>query len=295
MRTIKGCGTALVTPFTDNYEVDYDSFRVLIKRQLDAGIDFLVPLGTTGETPCLDDYEKERILDSTMEQSNGLVPVVAGAGANSTREVVSNISKLSKYNPDAFLVVVPYYNKPTQEGIYQHYKAISESTSIPIILYNVPGRTGINMTAETTLRLAGLSNITAIKEASGNYSQISEIIRLSPEGFAVLSGIDDDTFPLMCTGAQGVISVASNIAPSTLVKMTKLLLEGNTAEAAVLHHKLMPLFKACFIESNPIPVKSALSILGLIRNRLRLPLTSAVVETDRLMEKILNETEDLQN
>lgn len=295
MRTIKGCGTALVTPFTDNYEVDYDSFRVLIKRQLDAGIDFLVPLGTTGETPCLDDYEKERILDSTMEQSNGLVPVVAGAGANSTREVVSNISKLSKYNPDAFLVVVPYYNKPTQEGIYQHYKAISESTSIPIILYNVPGRTGINMTAETTLRLAGLSNITAIKEASGNYSQISEIIRLSPEGFAVLSGIDDDTFPLMCTGAQGVISVASNIAPSTLVKMTKLLLEGNTADAAVLHHKLMPLFKACFIESNPIPVKSALSILGLIRNRLRLPLTSAVVETDRLMEKILNETEDLQN
>ena len=295
MRTIKGCGTALVTPFTDNYEVDYDSFRVLIKRQLDAGIDFLVPLGTTGETPCLDDYEKERILDSTMEQNNGLVPVVAGAGANSTREVVFNISKLSKYNPDAFLVVVPYYNKPTQEGIYQHYKAISESTSIPIILYNVPGRTGINMTAETTLRLARLSNITAIKEASGNYSQISEIIRLSPEGFAVLSGIDDDTFPLMCTGAQGVISVASNIAPYPLVKMTKLLLEGNTAEAAVLHHKLMPLFKACFIESNPIPVKSALSILGLIRNRLRLPLTSSVVETDRLMEKILNETEDLQN
>jgi len=293
MRTIKGCGTALVTPFTDNYEVDYDSFRVLVRRQLDSGIDFLVPLGTTGETPCLDEYEKERLLDLTMEQNNRSVPVVAGAGSNSTREVVAGISRLSKYNPDAFLVVVPYYNKPTQEGIYQHYKAISESTSIPVILYNVPGRTGTNMTAETTLRLAGLNNITAIKEASGNYSQISEIIRLSPEGFTVLSGIDEDTFPLMCTGAQGVISVASNIAPSPLVKMTKLLLEGNMTEAAVLHHQLMPLFKACFIESNPIPVKSALTALGLIKNRLRLPLTSSAVQTDRLMEKILNEIKDL--
>ncbi|MFZ2338930.1 MAG: 4-hydroxy-tetrahydrodipicolinate synthase [Bacteroidales bacterium] len=293
MRTIEGCGTALVTPFADNYEVDYDSFRVLVKRQLDAGIDFLVPLGTTGETPCLEDYEKEKLLDNLMDLNNGKVPVVAGAGTNSTREVISNISKLSKYNPDAFLVVVPYYNKPTQEGIYRHYKAISESTSIPVILYNVPGRTGTNMTTETTLRLAALNNIIAVKEASGNYSQISEIIRLSPEGFAVLSGIDDDTFSLMCTGAKGVISVASNIAPSPVAKMTKLLLSGNTAEAAVLHHKLMPLFKACFIESNPIPAKSGLAILGLIKNRLRLPLTSSVEQTDRLMDTLLREIESL--
>lgn len=293
MRTIKGCGTALVTPFTDNYEVDYNSFRTLVKRQLEAGIDFLVPLGTTGETPCLEDYEKEKLLDAVMEQNNGKVPVVAGVGTNSTREVISNISKLSRFSPDAFLVVVPYYNKPTQEGIYQHYKAISESTSIPVILYNVPGRTGTNMTTETTLRLAGLNNIIATKEASGNYSQISEIIRLAPEGFTVLSGIDDDTFSLMCTGAKGVISVASNVAPSPVVKMTKLLLAGNTAEAAVLHHKLMPLFKGCFVESNPIPVKSALSILGFIKNRLRLPLTSSVAETDLLMEKLLREIESL--
>lgn len=293
MREIRGCGTALVTPFTDSYEIDYDAFRVLVKRQLDAEIDFLVPLGTTGETPCLEDYEKERLLDTLVEVNNGKVPVVTGAGSNSTKQVISCISKLSKYKPDAFLVVVPYYNKPTQEGIYQHYKAISESTSIPVILYNVPGRTGINMTTETTLRLAGLKNIIAIKEASGNYSQISETIRLSPEGFTVLSGIDDDTLSMMCTGAKGVISVASNVAPSPVAKMTKLLLNGDTAEAAVLHHKLMPLFKACFIESNPIPVKSALSLLGVIRNRLRLPLTSSVLQTDQLMQKLLKEIESL--
>lgn len=293
MREIRGCGTALVTPFTDNYEVDYDAFRVLVTRQLDAEIDFLVPLGTTGEAPCLEDYEKERLLDTLVEVNNGKVPVVTGAGSNSTKQVISGMAKLSKYKPNAFLVVVPYYNKPTQEGIYQHYKAISESTSIPVILYNVPGRTGINMTTETTLRLAGLKNIIAIKEASGNYSQVSETIRLSPAGFTVLSGIDDDTFSMMCTGAKGVISVASNVAPSPVVKMTKLLLNGDTSEAAVLHHKLMPLFKACFIESNPIPVKAALSLLGVIRNRLRLPLTSSVLQTDQLMQKLLKEIESL--
>lgn len=293
MREISGCGTALVTPFTYNYDVDYDAFRVLVKRQLDAEIDFLVPLGTTGEAPCLEDYEKEKLVDTLTEANNGKVPVVTGVGSNSTKQVITGISKLSKYKPDAFLVVVPYYNKPTQEGIYQHYKAISESTPIPVILYNVPGRTGINMTTETTLRLAGLKNIIGIKEASGNYSQISEIIRLAPGGFSVFSGIDDDTFSLMCTGAKGVISVASNVAPAPVAKMTRLLLAGNTAEAAVLHHKLMPLFKACFIESNPIPVKSALALSGLIRNRLRLPLTRSVLQTDHLMQKLLKEIESL--
>lgn len=293
MREIKGCGTALITPFDDNYEVDFDSFRKLVLRQLNAGIDFLVPLGTTAETPCLEEYEREKILAAVMDLNEGKLPVVAGAGSNSTKKVIANISNLSSHKPDAFLVVVPYYNKPTQEGIFQHFKAVSESTSLPIILYNIPGRTGTNMTVETTLRLAELDNIVAVKEASGNYEQISEIIRFAPVGFSVLSGNDDVTFPLMCTGAKGVISVASNIAPSPIVKMTGLLSEGRTEEAAVLHHRLMPLFKACFVESNPIPVKSALALKGLIKNRLRLPLTSSTALTDRLMESIMEELADL--
>lgn len=291
MKEIRGCGTALITPFTGNFEVDFNRFGTLVKRQLDSGIDFLVPLGTTGETPCLEESEKEKILEITMEVANGKVPVVAGAGSNCTKSVISNISRLSKYNPDAFLVVVPYYNKPTQKGIYEHFKAISESTSTPVILYNVPGRTGTNMSAETTLRLAELKNVKATKEASGNYAQISEIIRLAPEGFSVLSGNDDETFSLMCTGAKGVISVASNVAPGPIVKMTDLLAKGKIAEAAAMHHKLMPLFKGCFVESNPIPVKAALSISGLIENRLRLPLSSSSEETDRHMERLLKELE----
>lgn len=293
MREIRGCGTALITPFDDNYEVDWGSFGSLVMRQLDAGIDFLVPLGTTGETPCLEEYEKEKLLATVMELNDGKVPVVAGAGSNSTRKVISYISALSKYSPDAFLVVVPYYNKPTQEGIFQHFKAISESTPVPFIIYNIPGRTGTNLTTETTLRLSELKNIVAVKEASGNFEQISEIIRLAPEGFTVLSGNDDATFPLMCAGAGGVISVASNIAPSPVRRLTTLLSEGRLNEAAALHHRLMPLFKACFVESSPIPAKSALALAGLIRNRLRLPLTSSLETTDSLMKNVLKEIEDL--
>lgn len=293
MREIRGCGTALITPFDDNYEVDWGSFGSLVMRQLDAGIDFLVPLGTTGETPCLEEYEKEKLLATVMELNDGKVPVVAGAGSNSTRKVISNISALSKYSPDAFLVVVPYYNKPTQEGIFQHFKAISESTPVPFIIYNIPGRTGTNLTTETTLRLSEMKNIVAVKESSGNFEQISEIIRLAPEGFTVLSGNDDATFPLMCAGAGGVISVASNIAPSPVIRLTTLLSEGRLNEAAALHHRLMPLFKACFVESSPIPVKSALALAGLIRNRLRLPLTSSLETTDSLMKNVLKEIEDL--
>jgi len=289
MKEIRGCGTALITPFLGNDEVDFSTFRKLVERQIDSGVNFLVPLGTTGEAPCLDDYEKERLLDTLTEQNNGRVPVVTGAGSNFTKHVISGMAKLSKYKPDAFLIVVPYYNKPTQEGIFQHFKAVSESTSIPVIMYNIPGRTGVNMTAETTLRLAELKNIIAVKESSGNFSQISEIIRLAPEGFAVLSGNDDETFPMMCTGAKGVISVAANIIPSLVVELTGLLTAGKTAEAALLHHRLMPLFKGCFIECSPIPVKSALSLMGLIENRLRLPLTPSVMQTDQLIERLLKE------
>ncbi|PKP06596.1 MAG: 4-hydroxy-tetrahydrodipicolinate synthase [Bacteroidetes bacterium HGW-Bacteroidetes-5] len=289
MKEISGCGTALITPFTSTFEVDYPAFRVLVQRQLDAGINFLVPLGTTGETPCLEDYEKHKILEITQDVNNGKVAVVAGVGSNYTKKVIENIKSFSKFNADAFLVVVPYYNKPTQQGIFEHFRAVSESTSTPIILYNVPGRTGTNMSSETTLRLAELKNIVAVKEASGIYSQISEIIKFSPKGFSVLSGNDDETLPLMSTGAKGIISVASNIAPKHMVQLAQSLKERDTERAQALHHKLMPLFKACFVESNPIPTKAALSLMKLTENVLRLPLVSSSSKTDQLMSEVLKE------
>ncbi|MFA5712891.1 MAG: 4-hydroxy-tetrahydrodipicolinate synthase [Bacteroidales bacterium] len=289
MKEIKGCGTALITPFTKGGEIDLENFTKLVERQLEGGVDFLVPLGTTAETPTLEDYEKELLLDRLQQINRGRVPIIIGVGTNSTKGVISNIKKFEKYGANALLVVVPYYNKPTQQGIYEHYKAISESTSTPIVLYNVPSRTGINMSAETTLRLAQLNNIVATKEASSNYAQISEIIGNAPQRFSVISGNDDETFPLMTTGAKGVISVAANVAPKPIVRLVGYLQEGKVAEAALLHHKLMPLFKGCFIESNPIPSKAAIASMGLIENILRLPLTSSTPQTEQLMKKILEQ------
>ncbi len=289
MNEISGCGTALITPFTSDFDIDYASFRVLVKRQLDAGINFLVPLGTTGETPCLEDYEKQKILEITQDVNRGKVPVVAGVGSNCTKTVIKNIHNFSKFNADAYLVVVPYYNKPTQQGIYEHFRAISESTPTPIILYNVPGRTGTNMSSETTLRLAELKNIVAVKEASGIYAQISDIIKYSPPGFSLLSGNDDETLSLMSTGAKGVISVASNIAPEQIVQLVLSIKTRDTERAQALHHKLMPLFKTCFIESSPIPTKAALSLMKLTENNLRLPLVSSSTKTNELMEQILKD------
>lgn len=279
---LKGCGTALVTPFR-NGEVDYEAFTALLKRQTEAGIHFLVPLGTTGETPCLNDEEKIRILELSKEHCGGR-PVIVGGGTNSLDKTVSSIRLLEPYGVDAFLIVVPYYNKPTQQGLYEYFKAVAESTGKPIVMYNVPGRTGSNMTAETALRLAEIENIIAIKEASGNYSQISEIIRNAPEGFSVLSGNDDETLSLMATGAAGVISVASNIAPELMVQLTEALMRDDIVTARRLHHRLSPLFRNCFVESNPIPAKAGLAAMGLISNELRLPLVPATEKTYDLMK-----------
>lgn len=282
---LRGCGTALVTPFK-NGAVDYDSYKNLLERQINAGIHFLVPLGTTGETPCLDDDEKIRILELTAEHCAGR-PVIAGGGTNSLAQTIRSIKLLSPYGPDAFLIVVPYYNKPTQKGLFEYFKAVSEASDKPVILYNVPGRTGTNMTAETTLRLAELPNIIAMKEASGNYSQISEIIRNAPEGFSVLSGNDDETLSLMATGADGVISVASNVAPGLMVELVEAMAANDIVKARKLHHRLSPLFRNCFIESNPIPAKAALSAMGLIENELRLPLVPANETTFEIMKNLV--------
>lgn len=282
-----GCGTALVTPFSGD-EVDYSAFASLVDRQVSAGVSFLVPLGTTGETPCLEDEEKIRVLETAKEHSCGR-PVMAGVGTNSLKGTVRNIRTLEGHGADAFLVVVPYYNKPTQSGQYEYFRAVAGSTDKPVIIYNVPGRTGANMSAETTLRLAEIENIVAVKEASSNYAQISEIIRNAPEGFNVLSGNDDETLSLMATGAAGVVSVASNVAPELVVRMVAAAAEGDFATARQLHHRLSPLFRNCFVESNPIPVKAALSAMGLIGNTLRLPLVPASEQTCRLMEKTVKE------
>lgn len=283
----KGCGTALITPFRDG-EVDYEAFATLVDRQVEGGVDFLVPLGTTGETPCLTDEEKIKVLHVTKEHAAGL-PIVAGVGTNSLVHTIENIRLLEPHGVDAFLVVVPYYNKPPQEGMYQYYKAVAEATQKPIILYNVPGRTGANMTAETTLRLAQIENIIAIKEASSNRGQILDIIHGRPEGFLVLSGNDDETYPLMKEGADGIISVASNIAPAPVAELAHAMMEGKVEKAAMYHEKLSPLFRNCFVESNPIPAKAALASMGLICNECRLPLVPAQQKTYDLMVETIKE------
>lgn len=281
-----GLGTAMLTPFKDGGKVvDLEQMAMLTQRQVNAGVDFLVPLGTTGETPCLTDNEKIAILQTV--KANTDLPVVVGGGTNSLAGTLASMQLLEPYNPDAFLIVVPYYNKPTQAGLYEYFKAVAAATTKDIILYNVPGRTGINLEAETTLRLAEIPNIVAIKEASGRYAQISEIIRRKPDDFSVLSGNDDETLSLMATGAEGVISVASNLAPEKMNLLVEALMRDDMQTARQLHYELMPLFKNCFVESNPIPAKAGMSILGLMDNSLRLPLVPASPSTYSLMEQTL--------
>ena len=285
MVDFKGLATALVTPFVDG-EVDWQAFRNLVRRQVEAGVDFLVPLGSTAETPCLTDAEKVKILEIAREESNGL-PIVAGAGSNSLTATVRNMRLLDGHGADAYLIVVPFYNKPTQEGLYQYFKAVAEETDRQVILYNVPGRTGTNMKTDTTLRLAEIPNITAVKEASGNLAQIIDIKRQAPEGFAVLSGNDDQTLPLMACGADGVISVASNVAPEQMKALTRAVAASDLKEAIRLNNSLMPLYHACFVESNPIPAKAALSLMGLCRDEMRLPLLPATGGTRTLLADVL--------
>ena len=286
---LQGCGTALVTPFTADGAVDYEAYARMVDRQVAAGVHFLVPLATTGETPTLSAGEKTAIYQLVKEHAKGL-PLMPGVGVNSLPDTLGNIHLLEPLGADALLVVVPYYNKPTQQGQYAYFKAVAAETSLPIIIYNVPGRTGANMLPDTVIRLANdVPNIRGIKEASGNYDQVSEIIRRAPEGFTVLSGDDDMTLAFMATGAHGVISVASNIAPKEVTQMVEAMQQGDLARARALHHRLFPLFKACFVESNPIPAKAALEQLGVIGGTVRLPLAPASEATRALMQNVLGE------
>ena len=284
----EGCGTALVTPFIDG-EVDYEAYAALIDRQVDAGVDFLVALATTGETPTLSSEEKIALLRLTHGLA-GSRKLIVGCGSNSVSGTLANMELLAPYGADAWLVVVPFYNKPTQEGLFQYYKAVAEKSDKPIVMYNVPGRTGCNMTAETCLRIAReVPGVIAVKEASGKMDQVLEILKGAPEGFAVLSGDDDMTFEMMKNGAAGVISVASNIAPAEVTAMTRAALEGDFEKAAALDARLQPLFRNCFVESNPVPVKAGLSLLGLCAPEMRLPLTTATQKTVDIMKETLAE------
>jgi len=288
---LRGCGTALVTPFQANGELDETAMRRLVRRQLEEGIDFVVPCGTTGESPVLTAEEHARVVAITLEEAGGKVPVIAGAGGNNTRRVCEQVRQMERLGVDGILSVSPYYNKPTQEGIYQHYHAIAQSTSLPVIVYNVPGRTGSNIEPATLVRLAEIPNILGVKEASGNVVQIGEILRRVPARFRVISGDDSITLPVMAMGACGVISVASNVVPREMTDLVALANRGDFRAARRLHLRLLPLMQVLFIESSPIPVKAALAALGLIQPIYRLPLVPMQPETHA---KLLNVMEDLE-
>ncbi len=271
-RGFVGCGTAMVTPFRKDLSLDEEALRRLVRRQIAAGINFLVPCGTTGESPTLSHEEHMRVVAITIEEAKGKVPVLAGAGGYNTEHVIEMVHDAEKLGADGILSVTPYYNKPTQEGLFHHFKAIAASTSLPIILYNVPPRTNVNIDPATVLQLSGIENIIGVKEASGNISQITQVIQRVPEDFLVLSGDDALTLPLTAMGGRGIISVASNVIPAEMTRLAQLCLAGNFAEARELQRKWMPLLEVNFIETNPTPVKAAMAELGLLEATYRLPL-----------------------
>ncbi len=284
---IRGCGTALVTPFRRDGALDESALRRLVQFQLREGIDFLVPCGTTGEAPTLEHEEYLRVIRVVVEAIAGKVPVLAGAGGNNTRKIVDLVREIRPLGVEGVLSVAPYYNKPTQEGLYQHFKTIAESTDLPVILYNVPGRTSSNIEPATVARLSKIPNIVGIKEASGSITQQMEVLNVVEPGFHVLSGDDAFTFPLIALGGVGVISVASNEIPGPMTKLTRLLLEGKYEEARKLNTQLLPLMQANFIETNPIPVKAALAMMGMIEEVYRLPLVPMKTENRAKLEKAL--------
>jgi len=288
MRTpFTGCGTALVTPFDSSGALDEKAIRSLARRQIDQGIHFLVPCGTTGETPTLSPDERRRVVELVVEEAGGKVPVLAGAGGYHTAEVVEAAKAMHDAGAQGLLSVTPYYNKPTPEGLFQHYSAIAEATPLPIVVYNVPSRTGCNVTPETLVRLASIPNVAAVKEASGNINQISEVCRTVPEGFIVLSGDDAMTLPAMAVGAQGLISVASNECPAEMALLVEAAEKGDFADARERHQRLLPLLTANFTESNPIPVKAAMALMGLCEESFRLPMVPPKAATREVLAEAL--------
>jgi len=290
MRTaFTGVGTALVTPFTKAGKLDEAAVRRLGRRQMDAGVHFLAPCGTTGENPTLSDAERLRIVEILVDESKGNTPILAGAGGYNTDEVIHLAGDMQKRGAAGLLSVTPYYNKPTQEGLFQHYKALAESTRLPIIVYNVPGRTGVNVEVATLVRLAALPNIAGVKEASGNVTQMCEICRAVPADFIVLSGDDALTLPLMAVGGRGIISVASNEIPAEMVRMVEAAERNDFAAARAIHARILPLMQINFAESNPVPVKAAMAAMGLLEEVYRLPMTAPQPQSREKINNVLKE------
>lgn len=283
----KGCGTALITPFQADGSLDEAALRSLVRRQLANRIDFLVPCGTTGESPTLEHAEHLRVVEITLEEAKGKVPVVAGAGGYNTKEVIHLAKELTAMGADGLLSVTPYYNKPTQEGLVQHYQALASSTNLPIIVYSVQGRTGINVEPGTLKRLAAIDNIVAVKEASGNVSQMARVLHEVPSSFHVLSGDDSLTIPLIALGGHGIISVVSNQIPRGMTELTKAALAGDFARARQLQRQYLPLMEINFVESNPIPVKYAMHRMGLCELAYRLPLVPPSAESKKKIDAVL--------
>ena len=289
MKKISGAGTAIVTPFNDDKTVDYESLEKLVDFQISEGIDYLVVLGTTGETPTVTKEEKRLIVDTVIKKTKNRVPIVVGIGGNSTADIIHTFNSFDFEGVDGILSVCPYYNKPSQQGLYEHFKVLAKLTTIPIIHYNVPGRTSVNMKAETTLRLAhDFENIVAIKEASGKLDQVTTILKNRPDDFSVLSGDDAFTFPLLSLGGDGVISVISNVFPAMFSKMVSYGINGDLNNAREVHFKLSDLMKALFLDGNPGGVKAALSMKGYIKNNLRLPLIPVKEEVYKKIEDELS-------
>lgn len=282
-----GCGTALVTPFRRDLSLDEEAVRRLVRRQIDGGINFLVPCGTTGESPTLSQAEQRRVVELTIEEAGGKVPVLAGAGGNDTAHVIELAREFKELGASGILSVSPYYNKPTQEGLYQHFKAIASAIPLPLILYNIPGRTGVNIEPATIKRLAEIDNIIGVKEASGNISQMAALLDIVPEKFIVLSGDDGITLPLMALGGRGLISVASNEIPGEMTRLVDLALANDFAGARAIQRRYFRLMDANFVETNPTPVKAAMSLMGLCEAVCRLPLVSVKTENLAKIRSVL--------
>ena len=288
--TFTGCGTALVTPFRKDQSLDEETLRKLVRRQIQAGIDFLVPCGTTGESPTLTHKEHLRVVEITLEEAKGKVPVLAGAGGYNTAEVIELGKELAHMGADGILSVTPYYNKPTQEGLVQHYKAIATAVPLPIIVYNIQGRTGVNVEPATLKRLAEIDNIVGVKEASGNIGQMATVLHLLPEPFIVLSGDDAITIPLIVLGGRGVISVVANEIPAEFSKLTKLALAGDFAGARAIQRQWFALMEVNFCETNPGPVKAAMGMMGLLEPVFRLPMVPPSEANRAKIEGLLKST-----
>jgi 4-hydroxy-tetrahydrodipicolinate synthase len=287
-----GAFTALVTPFR-NGEVDVEALEGMVEFQIQHGVSGLVPCGTTGETPAMSEAEDRVVVETVVRVANGRVPIIAGTGSNSTDMAIKYTRMAQEVGADGSLQVAPYYNKPTQEGLFRHFAAIAESTDLPLVLYNIPGRTGVTISAETMARLAEIPNIVGVKDSTLSMNMVADVISLCGEDFAVLSGDDPMTLPLVALGGRGVISVASNVAPGAVSDMVRALLEGDWERGRELHYELLPLFRALFVETNPIPVKTAASLLGLCSDEMRLPLVPMEGENLRVLQETLDRSAHL--